>query len=328
MKALLCKTLGPAENLVLEDIEPEALGPAAVRVRVHAAGVNFPDTLVIEGKYQFKPPLPFSPGAEMAGTITEVGAKVSQYAVGDRVMGVFTHGCYREEVVVPAAGVIPVPEGMSLDQAAVFPMAYGTSYHALAQRAELQAGESVLVLGAAGGVGLAAVELAKAMGAGKVIAAVGSEDKFAVCREHGADEVINYREESLRERVKALTGGQGVDVIYDPVGGDAFDEAVRCLGWRGRLLVIGFASGRIPELAANRLLIKGAAAVGVFWGAFAMREPARNQQNFAELAELWAAGKLSPRIAARYPLAEVPRALDDLLGRRVQGKLLVEVADV
>lgn len=327
MKALLCKELGPADTLVIEEIPAEPISPHAARVRVTAAGVNFPDTLVIEGKYQFKPQLPFSPGAEMAGVVTEIGDKVTNVAVGDRVMAVLSHGCYREELVTPAAGLLPVPDGMPLDLAAIFPMAYGTSYHALKQRAALAPGESVLVLGAAGGVGLAAVELAKAMGAGKVIAAVGSEEKMAVCREHGADEVINYNE-GLKAQIKALTGGQGVDVIYDPVGGDLFDDVPSCLAWRGRVLIVGFAAGRIPELPINKLLIKGASAVGVFWGAFAMREAALNLQNFSELAALWRDGKLKPRVSADYTLEQVPQALHDLLARKAQGKLRVKVADV
>lgn len=327
MKALLCKELGPAEKLVVEDIPSEAVGPNAARVAVSAAGVNFPDTLVIEGKYQFKPQPPFSPGAEMAGVVTEVGDKVTNVAVGDHVMAVLSHGCYREELVTPAAGLLKVPDGMPLETAAIFPMAYGTSYHALKQRAALAPGETVLVLGAAGGVGLAAVELAKAMGAGKVIAAVGSEEKMAVCREHGADEVINYTL-GLKAQIKALTSGQGVDVIYDPVGGDLFDDLPSCLAWRGRVLIVGFAAGRIPELPMNKLLIKGAAAVGVFWGAFAMREAELNQQNFDELAVMWKSGKLKPRVSADYTLEQVPEALHDLLARKAQGKLRVRVADV
>ncbi len=327
MKALLCKELGPAEKLVVADIPNEPMTPYAARVKVAAAGVNFPDTLVIEGKYQFKPQPPFSPGAEMAGVVTEVGEKVSQLAVGDKVMAVLSHGCYREELVTPAAGLLKVPDGMPLKTAAIFPMAYGTSYHALKQRAGLAPGESVLVLGAAGGVGLAAVEIAKAMGAGKVIAAVGSEEKMAVCREHGADEVINYSD-GLKAQIKALTGGQGVDVIYDPVGGDLFDEIPSCLAWRGRVLIVGFAAGTIPQLPINKLLIKGASAVGVFWGAFAMREPVLNQQNFEDLAAMWREGKLKPRVSADYTLEQVPQALHDLLARKAQGKLRVRIADV
>ncbi|MEN8720078.1 MAG: NADPH:quinone oxidoreductase family protein [Oceanococcaceae bacterium] len=326
MKALLCKTLGPAEQLTVEDIPAEPMGPHAARVRVVAAGVNFPDTLVIEGKYQFKPALPFSPGAEMAGVVTEVGDKVQGLSPGDRVMAVLSHGCYREELVTPAAGLIKVPDDMPLDVAAVFPMAYGTSYHALVQRAQLAKGESVLVLGAAGGVGLAAVELAKALGAGKVIAAVGSDAKMDVCRAHGADEVINYST-GLKEQIKALTGGQGVDVIYDPVGGALFDEIPSCLAWKGRVLVVGFAAGDIPLLPINKLLIKGASAVGVFWGAFAMREPAVNAANFAHLAALWQQGALHPEVSADYALEQVPQALADLLARKAQGKLRVRISD-
>lgn len=328
MRAIVCEQLGPAEQLVLRDLPSERLASDAVRIRVCASGVNFPDTLIIEGKYQVQPPLPFCPGAEMAGDIVEVGAAVTELAPGDRVMGVFTHGCFREELVAPASSLIPVPEGMALDLAAVFPMAYGTSYHALKQRARLMLGESVLVLGAAGGVGLAAVELAKAMGAGRVIAAVGAAEKEHRVRAAGADEVIIYTQDSLKSEIKRLTGGQGVDVIYDPVGGDVFAEAVSCLAWGGRLLIVGFAAGEIPKLAMNKLLLKGAAAVGVFWGAFAMREPAANAQNFRELAQFWSEGHLRPHVHQRYALDQVPEALQALGQRRVQGKLLIEVADV
>nr|MBV6630021.1 NADPH:quinone oxidoreductase family protein [Oceanococcus sp. HetDA_MAG_MS8] len=328
MRAIVCEELGPAQNLVMRDLPEEELGPQAVRVNIAACGVNFPDTLIIEGKYQVRPTPPFVPGAEMAGVVTQVGAEVEAWKPGDRVMGVFSHGCYAEQMIAPAQSLIPIPDGMTFEQAAVFPMAYGTSYHALKQRASLQAGETVLVLGAAGGVGLAAVELSRAMGAGRIIAAVGSASKEERVREAGADEVIIYTQSSLKAEVKRLTGGQGVDVIYDPVGGDVFAEAVSCLAWGGRLLIVGFAAGSIPQLAMNKLLLKGAAAVGVFWGAFAMREPAANAQNFAELAQLWADGHLRPHIYQRYSLANVPQALQALGERQVQGKLLIEVADV
>lgn len=327
MKALLCKALGPAENLVVEDVPPEPITPFGVRVQIAAAGVNFPDTLVIEGKYQYKPTPPFSPGAEMAGTVTEVGDKVTQWKPGDKVMAVLSHGCYREEIVTPAAGLLAVPESMPLETAAVFPMAYGTSYHALVQRARLQAGESVLVLGAAGGVGLAAIELAKALGAGRVIAAVGDDAKAEICREHGADDVINYSD-GIKGPIKALTEGKGVDVIYDPVGGALFDEIPSCLAWNGRVLIVGFAAGTIPELPINKLLIKGASAVGVFWGAFAMREPAANTENFAALTRLWDSGKLQPAVSAEYSLDQVPQALSDLLARKAKGKLRIRVNHV
>ena len=275
MKAVLCKAFGPAETLVLEEIASPEAKKNEVLLEVHAAGVNFPDTLIIEGKYQFKPPFPFSPGGEAAGVVTAVGEKVSHLKVGDRVMALTGWGSFAEEVAVPGYNVMPIPASMDFASAAAFGMTYGTSMHALKQRANLQPGETLLVLGASGGVGLAAVEIGKAMGA-KVIAAASSAEKLEVAKAAGADELINYSENSLKDEVKRLTGGQGADVIYDPVGGDLFDAAIRSIAWNGRLLVVGFASGRIPELPVNLTLLKGAAVVGVFWGAFAQRQPFGN----------------------------------------------------
>ncbi len=326
MRAIVCEAYGPPDALVLKEIESPELGRNAVRLQVHACGVNFPDTLIIEGKYQFKPEPPFTPGSEVAGVVIEIGADVRHVQPGDEVMALVTWGGYAEEVVLPASSIIPKPKSLSFVEAAAVPMAYGTSYHALVQRAQLVAGESLLVLGAAGGVGLAAVELGAKLGA-KVIAAVGSDDKFAVCEKYGAQTCINYRDKDLKAEIKALTKGQGVDVIYDPVGGDQFDLATSCLAWKGRLLVVGFASGRIPELPINKMLLKGASLVGVFWGAFAMREPGVNQDNFMKLAEWFEGGELRPHVSATYGLEQVPQALNDMLARKALGKLIIKIRD-
>ncbi|MEG0965193.1 MAG: NADPH:quinone oxidoreductase family protein [Pseudomonas sp.] len=322
MKAVLCKALGPAQDLVLEEVASPVPKKNEILLDVHAAGVNFPDTLIIEGKYQFQPPLPFSPGGEAAGIVSAVGEKVSAFKVGDRVMALTGWGSFAEQVAVPAYNVLPIPEHMDFTQAAAFGMTYGTSMHALAQRGQLKAGETLLVLGASGGVGLAAVEIGKAMGA-RVIAAASSAEKLAVAKAAGADELINYSEHSLKDEIKRLTGGNGADVIYDPVGGDLFDQAVRGIAWNGRLLVVGFASGRIPELPVNLALLKGAAVLGVFWGAFAQRQPADNAANFEQLFAWFAEGKLKPLVSQTFPLAEAGAAIDRLGQRQAVGKLVV-----
>ncbi|MFJ1338133.1 NADPH:quinone oxidoreductase family protein [Pseudomonas caricapapayae] len=322
MKAVLCKALGPAQNLVLEEVASPVPKKNEILLDVHAAGVNFPDTLIIEGKYQFQPPLPFSPGGEAAGIVSAVGEKVTTHKVGDRVMALTGWGSFAEQVAVPAYNVLPIPEQMDFTQAAAFGMTYGTSMHALQQRGQLKAGETLLVLGASGGVGLAAVEIGKAMGA-RVIAAASSAEKLAVAKAAGADELINYSEHSLKDEIKRLTGGNGADVIYDPVGGDLFDQAVRGIAWNGRLLVVGFASGRIPELPVNLALLKGAAVLGVFWGAFAQRQPADNAANFEQLFTWFAEGKLKPLVSQTFPLAEAGAAIDKLGQRQAVGKLVV-----
>ena len=324
MKALLCKAFGPASSLQLEDIPSPTPKANEVLLDVHAAGVNFPDSLIIQGKYQFKPPFPFAPGGEAAGVISAVGDKVSQYRVGQRVMALTGWGSFAEQVCVPAYNLLPMPDGMDFASAAAFGMTYGTSMHALKQRGNLQPGETLLVLGASGGVGLAAVEIGKAMGA-TVIAAASSAEKLEVARQAGADQLINYREQSLKEELKKLTGGKGVDVIYDPVGGPLFEEAFRCIAWNGRLLVIGFASGEIPALPANLPLLKGASLVGVFWGAFAQRQVQDNVANFQQLFAWYAEGKLKPLVSQRYSLAEAGQAIDALAERRAVGKLVIEV---
>lgn len=325
MKAVLCKAFGPPETLAVESVDPPALAPGAVRITVAAVGVNFPDLLLIEGKYQVRPPFPFSPGLECAGVVTEQGPGVTEPAIGTRVMAYLSHGCMAEEVVTPAETVIPIPDSMPFDVAAAFPVVYGTGYHALVGRGALAAGETLLVPGASGGVGLAAVEIGKRLGA-TVIAAASSDEKLATARAHGADHLVNYRDEDLRERVKALTDGRGADVIYDPVGGDIFDASMRCIAWNGRLLVIGFASGRIAEAKTNIVLLKQISVVGVAWGAFAFRDSAANRAYFAELLRWYEAGALKPRVSRRLPLDEAPSALAAFQSRSVVGKqvLIVE----
>lgn len=322
MKAVLCKQYGPPSQLVVEDVPSPHPGAGQVAIAVHACGVNFPDTLIIEGKYQFKPELPFSPGAEVAGVVKEVGPGVTRFQAGDRVIAATTWGGYAQEVLAQVERVIRMPEGMDFETAAAFMLTYGTSHHALKDRAQLQPGETVLVLGAAGGVGLAAVEIAKVMGA-RVIAAASTDEKLAVCREHGADETINYSTEDLRERLKALTGGGGVDVVYDPVGGDLSEPALRSMAWRGRFLVVGFAAGFIPSVPLNLPLLKGCSIVGVFLGAFMRNEPQRNETELKELVAWVQAGKLRPRLHAVFPLERAADAMREVTERKVAGKVVL-----
>lgn len=324
MKALLCKQYGPPETLVLEEVAPPDCGVAGVRIDVHAAGVNFPDVLIIENKYQLKPPLPFAPGGEVAGIVSEVGAKVTRFKPGDRVMAFTAWGGFCEQVVVPEDKCFRLPETMDFAVGATFLLTYGTSYYALVQRGQLAAGETLLVHGATGGVGLAAVEIGKALGA-KIIATGGSDDKLAVLRDdYGVEHTINYRTDSAwKDTVKRLTGGRGADVIYDPVGGEVFEQSLRCINWYGRLLVIGFASGRIPAAKANLILLKSCSVVGVFWGSFTGREPEANARNFDALFELHAAGKLRPHISHRFPLERGADALQALIDRKVVGKAVI-----
>ncbi|MDE1168567.1 MAG: NADPH:quinone oxidoreductase family protein [Pseudomonas sp.] len=324
MKAVLCKAFGPAETLVLEEVASPQAKKNEILLDVHAAGVNFPDTLIIEGKYQFKPPFPFSPGGEAAGVVSAVGEKITHLKVGDRVMGLTGWGSFAEQIAVPGYNVMPIPDGMDFVTAAAFSMTYGTSMHALKQRAQLQPGETLLVLGASGGVGLAAVEIGKAMGA-RVIAAASSSEKLEVARLAGADELINYTETNLKEEIKRLTDGNGADVIYDPVGGDLFDQAARSIAWNGRLLVVGFASGRIPEFPVNLALLKGASIVGVFWGSFAQRQPQDNAANFKQLFGWFAEGKLKPLVSQTFALEHTGQAIDTLGQRKAVGKVVVKV---
>lgn len=325
MRAILCESYGPPESLNLREVPDLRAEPGKVVVRVHAAGVNFPDTLIIQGKYQFQPPMPFSPGSEVAGVIEQIGDGVEGWSVGDTVIAFTGWGAFAEQVVAEPGQLVRVPDGLDLTLAASFILTYATSYHALKDRASLQAGETLLVLGAAGGVGLAAVELGKMLGA-RVIAAASSKEKLAVCAEHGADELIDYTTEDLRARLKDLTGGKGVDVVYDPVGGDFAEPALRSIAWKGRFLVVGFAAGDIPKIPLNLTLLKGCQIVGVFWGAFAARERSRSEANNAELLAMLQAGTLKPLVSKTYPLEQTAIALDDMLARKVTGKVVITVS--
>jgi NADPH2:quinone reductase len=322
MKALVCVEHGPPEKLVIQELPSPEPGKGEVRIRMHAAGVNFPDVLIIQNLYQYKPALPFSPGGEAAGVVDAVGPGVERFKVGDRVIAMIGNGAFRELFCADESRVIPIAGDMPFDVAAGFTMTYGTSHHALKQRARLAEGETLLVLGAAGGVGLTAVELGKLMGA-KVIAAASSDEKLALCKSYGADETVNYATEDLKERVKALTGGRGVDVVYDPVGDKYAEPAFRSIGWNGRYLVIGFAAGDIPKLPLNLPLIKGASIVGVFWGAFTAHEPRLHEANMQELLGWFAAGKLKPHVSAHLPLERGAEAIRMLMDRKAKGKVII-----
>ena len=322
MKAIQCVEWGGPERLRLADCASPAPAAGEVRIRVAAAGVNFPDALIIQKKYQVQPPLPFVPGAEVAGTIDAVGEGVTRLKVGERVVAFVGTGGFAEQVCASQAMVAPLPDPIDPVVAAGFTLTYATSQHALAERGQLKAGETLLVLGAGGGVGLAAVELGRLAGA-RVIAAASSRDKLEAARSCGADELIDYAQADLREAVRCATGGRGVDVVYDPVGGPHTAAALRTLAWRGRLLVIGFAAGEMPQIAANLLLLKEASAVGVYWGEFAKRDPAGNRRLLAQLFGWLAEGRLRPLVSKQYPLADAPQALQDLLARRAVGKLVI-----
>lgn len=322
MKALICREYGPPENLSVQDVPDLQPGPGEVVVRVRAAGVNFPDALIVQNLYQFKPKPPFSPGGETAGEVLAVGESVKRVKVGDRVIALTIWGGFAEQVLAKQEQVMPMPEGLSFEVAGSLLLTYGTCLHALRDRAQLQPGQTVLVLGAAGGIGIATIELAKAMGA-RVIAAASTAEKLATCRAQGADEVINYREQNLRDEVKRLTGGRGVDVVMDPVGGDYAEPALRSMAWRGRYLVVGFTDGQIPRLPLNLVLLKGCAIVGVFWGDFIQREPQAAQVDLRDLIEMLAKGQIKPLISGRYSLQEAPQAILELSQRRAQGKLIV-----
>ena len=324
MKAVLCKEFGPPESLVVEDIASPEPGPGEVVLDVHAAAVNFPDVLIIQNKYQFKPPLPFSPGGEVAGVVAKLGDGVKNLKIGDRVIGSCGNGGFVEELAIAEAACIPIPDEMDLQTASALVLTYGTSHYGLKDRAQLKAGETLLVMGAAGGVGLAAVELGKAMGA-RVIAAASSPEKLEVAKQAGADDLINYSDGELKEKVKALTNGQGADVIYDPVGGPLFDQCMRCINWNGRVLVVGFVGGGIPKVPTNLALLKNCQIVGVFYGAFSGRFPADNEQNFAELTDMFAAGKLQAIVGAEYALSDYAEALNCLSQRRAVGKIVVNI---
>ena len=322
MKALICRSLTGIDDLRVEEVPSPQPGPNEVLVDVAAAGVNFPDALLVEGKYQFKAEPPFAPGFELAGTVAAAGEGVKHLKAGDHVLAIVSHGAFAEQCVVPARAALQLPHGTDLGLAAATLFTYATSYHALKDRAALAAGETLLVLGAAGGVGLAAVELGKMMGA-RVIAAASSPEKLAVCRELGADEAIEYTKEDLREAVKRLTAGRGVDVVYDPVGGAYSEPAFRSLAWAGRHLVVGFTAGEIPKLPLNLALLKGASLVGVFLGGLLEKNPQLARENARQLVEWLAAGAIRPHVSGRYPLERAVEAIREVAERRVKGKVLI-----
>ena len=322
MRAIVCPAFGAA--LELRDIAAPVLAPTQVRIRVAAAGVNFADTLFIVGKYQEKVEPPLVPGMELAGTVVEVGAAVTALAVGDRVMAAVTGGAFAEEAVAEQTDVVRLPESLDFVTAAGFPVAYGTSHMALKAKAGLKAGEVLVVHGAAGGVGLTAVEVGAAMGA-TVIATAGGPDKVRVALDHGAHHGIDYKAEDIRTRVKALTDGRGADVIYDPVGGAVFDASLRAIAPDGRILVIGFASGTVPQIPANILLVKNVTVIGYWWGAYRKLNPALVQDSLAECVQWWAEGKLKPLVSQTLPLDRAAAALDLLRTRAATGKVVLTV---
>lgn len=322
MKTVVCKAWGPPESLVVEDIPGLVAAPGKVVIGVRAASVGFPDTLIIQNKYQTQPELPFTPGSEVAGVVKAVGSGVEGWKAGDRVYAQTGYGGYAEEVLTEPDRLLAIPDAMDFASAASLGSAYGTAYYALTERGNLRSGETLLVLGAAGGVGLAAVEIGKALGA-KVIACASSEDKLAVCRQHGADETIDYATEDLRARVKAITKGNGLDVVIDPVGGRYSELALRDMAWGGRLLVIGFTAGEIPKVALNLPLIKGCSVIGVWWGGLSRRDPARRREIVAELGRWFNAGKIKPHVSATFPLERAADALNALIQRKAAGRVVL-----
>ncbi len=323
MRALVCETLGTADQLVLRTDWPvPTLGPEDVQISVRAASLNFPDTLIIQGIYQTKPALPFVPGGECAGIVTAVGSAVRNFKAGDEVIAVSSHGAFCDTWVTASSNVFPKPRALDMAQAAAFGITYFTTYHAFKQRAQLRAGETLLVLGAGGGVGSAAVELGKALGA-RVIAAASSAEKLQLAQSKGADVLINYSERPLKEQLKEIAGARGVDVVYDPVGGDFSEAALRNTAWNGRYLVIGFANGEIPRIPLNLTLLKGCSIVGVFWGRFAREEPALNLRNVDELDALVSAGQLKPVISQVFPFSAYREAFHCLTSRSALGKVVM-----
>ena len=322
MHAWLCENPVGVDALTWKELPTPQPGAGEVLIAIKAASLNFPDLLIVQNKYQMKPPLPFVPGSEYAGVVEAVGEGVTQLKVGQNVACLSGTGGFGTHVIAQAAACMPLPTGFSHVDAAAFIMIYATSHHALIDRAQLKAGETVLVLGAAGGVGTAAIQIAKQVGA-RVIAAASTDEKCALCKSIGADEVINYGRENLREALKTLTGGKGPDVIYDPVGGDFAEPALRSIAWRGRYLVVGFASGPIPALPLNLMLLKGASVVGVFWGDFVRREPKANAAMMAELAGWYAQGKIKPVIDRTMPMAQLKEAYAHMGSRGVMGKLVM-----
>jgi NADPH2:quinone reductase len=326
MKAILCTRFGGPDDLELADLPDPTAAPGEVVVKVAAVGLNFYDTLIIAGRYQKKPPFPFSPGGEFAGVVERVGAGVSAFAPGDRVIGYTTHGAARERVTVEVGKLVKLTADLDLTRAAGLTVTYGTAYHALIERAQIKHGETLAVLGASGGVGLATVELGKLLGA-RVIACASSDDKLDFARRHGADETVNYAREDLRDALKRLGGEHGVDVIFDPVGGNYSEAALRAIAWKGRHLVVGFAAGEIPKLPLNLTLLKGCDVLGVYFGDWVRREPDRYEACMAELTRWAAAGKLSCHIYRAYPLNETAQALKALSDRQAMGKVIVKVSE-
>jgi NADPH2:quinone reductase len=324
MKALLCTRHGGPDDLTIGDVPDPAPGTGQAVVRVEAAALNFFDLLIIAGKYQYKPEFPFSPGAEFAGRIESVGPGVEGFAAGDRVIGYARYGAAREKIAVAAERLVKIPDGVEAERAAGLIVTYGTSYYALKDRANLKPGETLAVLGASGGVGLAAVELGKCLGA-RVIACASSDDKIAFAKRHGADDGVNYGSGSLRDGLKMLGGEHGIDVVYDPIGDKYAEPALRSLAWYGRYLVVGFAAGEIPKLPLNLVLLKSCDVRGVFWGSWSEREAAAHRANTADLVRWCAEGKLSAHVHATYPLAEAAAALKEIAARKVMGKVVLRV---
>ena len=322
MKALLCEAFGPIDNLVVKGIPSPVPGPKQMLVEVKAAAVYFPDALMVQGLYQVKPPLPFTPGAEISGIVKTVGAEVKHYKAGDRVIALTSTGGFAEECIVESAKAMPLPAGMDFDTGAALVLTYCTSLHALKDCGHLKPGETLVVLGAAGGVGISAIEIGKAMGA-RVIAAASSDDKLELCRKVGADDTVNYSTENLKDRINELTGGKGADVVYDPVGGPYTEPAVRALAWRGRLLIIGFAAGDIPKIPLNLALLKERSLIGVYWGDSTKHDPAGHLANLHQLHEWFAAGKIRPIVSERFPLAAAKDAIASIANRQVKGKIVV-----
>ncbi|WP_293324600.1 NADPH:quinone oxidoreductase family protein [Parvibaculum sp.] len=321
---MIARELGGPKVLKAEEIASPEPGPGQILVRVRACGVNFADSLVLKGKYQVQPDLPFAPGAEVAGTVLKLGEGVSGLKVGQRVAGMCGNGGYAEEALMPASGVVPLPVEMPDEVAAAFPIAYGTSHLALKHRGRLKKGETLVVHGAAGGVGLTAVEIGKALGA-RVIATASTPEKLEIARKHGADELVDSSTEDLRERIKGLTGGKGADVIYDPVGGDVFDASLRAIAFEGRLIVIGFAGGRVPQIPANHLMVKNVDAIGFNFGAYLEKAPAVTREAFSELAGWYVEGRIRPYVSDRFTLEETPAAIAHVMERRARGKAVVLV---
>jgi len=322
MKALLCEAYGLIDNLVVKDIPSPVPGPKQLLVEVKAAAVNFPDALMVQGLYQVKPPLPFTPGAEISGIVKTVGAEVKHYKAGDRIIALTSTGGFAEECIVESAKAMPLPTGMDFETGAALVLTYCTSLHGLKDCGHLKAGETLVVLGAAGGVGISAIEIGKAMGA-RVIAAASSDDKLALCRKVGADETVNYSTENLKDRINELTGGKGADVVYDPVGGPYTEPAVRALAWRGRLLIIGFAAGEIPKIPLNLALLKERSLIGVYWGDSTKHDPTGHLANLHQLHEWFAAGRIRPVVSERFPLSAAKDAIASIANRQVKGKIVV-----